>query len=95
MTLKHIALTGSAIVGALLLGAVAVVDVSPAASLEAERLQVELDKLEKVNAGIRARNESLDHRAEALRSNSDLIEHAAREDLGFIREGEVVVVLPK
>ncbi|MBM4396424.1 MAG: septum formation initiator family protein [Deltaproteobacteria bacterium] len=95
MTLKRIALTGSAILGALLLGAIVVVDVSPSASLEAERLQVELDKLEKVNAGIRARNDSLDHRAAALRSNPDLIEHAAREDLGFIREGEVVVVLPK
>ena len=59
------------------------------------RLQNELDTLQKVNAAIRAQNAGLERSLKSLKSNPALLEQAAREDLGFIRDGEVVVVLPR
>ncbi|MGH9382400.1 MAG: FtsB family cell division protein [Thermoanaerobaculia bacterium] len=43
----------------------------------------------------RRRVERLETRVEALRDDPQALEHAAREQLGLAREGEVVVVLPR
>jgi cell division protein FtsB len=43
-------------------------------------------------AALRAENAALRRQAEALRSDPAAIESAARETLGFIRPGEIVVL---
>lgn len=83
------------VLGVGLLGAMVAGDVGRAGGFETARLENELDTMEKVNAGIRARNRDLDGSLKALKSNQGLLEQTAREDLGFIRDGEVVVILPK
>jgi cell division protein FtsB len=80
--------------GSLLL-ALAVVDAGSPDGTQVERLQGELDRLESVNAGLHTRNLSLARQVKSLKENPALLEHNVREDLGFIRDGEVVVVLPR
>lgn len=54
---------------------------------EAEQAQAELDALRAQNAALTTRVRLLDHDARA-------IEDLAREELGFLRRGEIVFVVP-
>jgi cell division protein FtsB len=87
--------TALCVVGAALLVSIAYGDRASGLAAESDRLRADVERLEKVNAGIRSRNATLTRQLKSLRSNQALLEHNAREDLGFIRDGEVVVVLPK
>ncbi len=86
---------GAASVGILLLCVIVADDSATGLRTEDARLQLGVDRLEQVNAGIQAQNKALEHTLKSLKSNQALLEHNVREDLGFIRDGEVVVVLPR
>jgi len=62
---------------------------------EVVRLQAELETLRGVNETLASQNRELEQTREMLQTSNDLLEQAAREDLGFIKDGEIVVVLPK
>jgi cell division protein FtsB len=55
-----------------------------------QALQRELADLEERNRVLRERNQSLIEEIELLRSDPAAIERAAREELGFVRPGELV-----
>jgi cell division protein FtsB len=62
---------------------------------DARILRRELEQLRQVNGALEARNKADSTQLTGLTQNQALLEQVAREDLGFIREGEVVVILPK
>lgn len=53
------------------------------------RLKQSIVELEDKNKGLQERNQKLIDEVDALRNGLDLIEHRAREELGFIKEDEV------
>ena len=53
-------------------------------------LQRELQDLEVRNQGLREKNQALIEEIELLRSDPRAVERAAREELGFVRPGELV-----
>ncbi len=55
------------------------------------QLRRDLHGLRARNAELRADNERLSREAEALRSDPDAIERVAREELGWVLPGEVIV----
>lgn len=55
------------------------------------RLQQDVAEFEAKNQDLRTRNERLVREIEALRKDPAAIERAAREELGFIRPGEIVL----
>jgi cell division protein FtsB len=57
------------------------------------RLSGEVRSLEARNAALRTENTLLVHEIQSLRSEPAALERAAREELGFIAPGEVVMVL--
>jgi cell division protein FtsB len=57
------------------------------------RLSREVDDLKTQNRAVAARNARLLAEIERLRSDDAAIERAAREELGFVRPGEVVISL--
>ena len=56
-------------------------------------LQRDLQDLEERNRTLRERNQALLEEIELLRSDPAAIERAAREELGFVRPGELVFTL--
>ena len=56
-------------------------------------LQRDLADLEERNRALREKNQSLIEEIELLRSDPRAVERAAREELGFVRPGEVVFVV--
>lgn len=76
------------VVGALsLYGISAVIRVS--------QLQRDMDTLERDLVTLRARAETLTRTVDRLRTDPAYIEKLAREDLGYVREGETVLKFPK
>ena len=75
------------VVGALsLYGVSAVIRVS--------QLQRDMETLERDLVTLRARAETLTKTVDRLRSDPAYIEKLAREDLGYVREGETVLKFP-
>lgn len=62
---------------------------------EDARVEAELESLRAGNRAMRAENQRLGRLVEALKDDPAVIEQVAREDLGYIRDGEVVVIVPK
>lgn len=95
MTLKN--LLWAILVVSILGSAPALVLVhSPNISIgETARLRADLERLRARNHEIRRQNERLKRLVEALDRNPDVLEKVAREDLGFIKDGEVVILLPE
>jgi len=54
------------------------------------RLQAEVERMRAENARLAAQNARLAREAHALRSNPSAIERAVREELRFVRPGELV-----
>ena len=76
------------VVGALsMYGVSAVVRVS--------HMKREMESLERDLVTLRARTEELTKTVDRLRSDPAYIEKLAREDLGYVREGETVLKFPK
>jgi len=74
---------------------IGVADINEREMTETHRLQGELETLKQVNRGLAAKNRRLERNLEALKTNPLVLEQAAREDFGYIRDGEIVVVLPE
>ena len=62
---------------------------------ETSRIQSELEALCATNRALRTENQRLSVQVEALKDNPAFLEQVAREDLGYIRDGEVVVIVPR
>ena len=54
----------------------------------------EIEKLEADNATLRARSDALARTVQRLRTDPAYIEKLAREDLGWVREGDTVLKFP-
>jgi len=76
----------------LIVGALAVYGVS--AVLRVSDMKREMDILERDLITLRARTEQLTKTVDRLRSDPAYIEKLAREDLGYVREGETVLKFP-
>lgn len=57
------------------------------------RLSREVDGLKEQNRAVAAKNARMLSEIQRLRTDSAAIERAAREELGFVRPGEVVISL--
>ncbi len=58
--------------------------------LDARRAEAELAARRAEIAAMRQAIDSLGHRIEALRTDDDMLERVAREQYGFIRDGEIL-----
>lgn len=56
-----------------------------------ELLRTELGEIERENAALRSEVEALARETEALRTDLGTIERIARDELGMVREGEIVL----
>lgn len=88
---RHRKLLGIALGAVLLLGA------ASAADGEGFRqyfvLQQDVARLTQRNAEVAEKNRALLREIQALREDPRAMERAAREELGFVREGEIVIQL--
>ena len=62
--------------------------------LKVRQMQRELDVLERDIAQLRARTVELTRTVDRLRNDPAYIEQRAREDLGWVRDGETVLKFP-
>ena len=65
------------------------------AVLRVSELRREMDVMERDLVTLRARTEELTRTVDRLRNDPAYIEKLAREDLGYVREGETVLKFPK
>jgi cell division protein FtsB len=59
-----------------------------------ERLRSELEHVNELNAKLAADNKRLAVEAKALRQDPQFIEATIREELGWVRSNEVVIIFP-
>ena len=62
--------------------------------LRVSEMRREMDTMERDLVTLRARTDELTKTVERLRSDPAYIEKLAREDLGYVREGETVLKFP-
>lgn len=67
----------------------------PKDDAEISILERELMSLKGVNAKLEAQNHVLRQRIQRFEKNNRAIEKQAREELGFIKDGEIMVILKK
>jgi cell division protein FtsB len=84
-------LGGAALV--VVVGALSIYGVS--AVIRVSQLQRDMETLERDLVTLRSRAEALTKTVDRLRSDPAYIEKLAREDLGYVREGETVLKFPK
>jgi cell division protein FtsB len=65
------------------------------AVLKVTEMRREMDSMERDLVTLRARTDALTKTVEQLRNDPASIEKLAREDLGYVREGETVLKFPK
>ncbi len=65
------------------------------AVLRVSELRREMDAMERDLVTLRTRTEELTRTVDRLRNDPAYIEKLAREDLGYVREGETVLKFPK
>jgi cell division protein FtsB len=65
------------------------------AVLKVSEMHREMDSMERDLVTLRARTEELTRTVDRLRNDPAYIEKLAREDLGYVREGETVLKFPK
>jgi cell division protein FtsB len=58
------------------------------------QMKREIERLEADNAALRTRSEALAKTVQRLRTDPAYIEKLAREDLGWVREGDTVLKFP-
>ncbi len=64
------------------------------AVLKVSEMRREMDTMERDLVTLRARTDELTRTVERLRNDPAYIEKLAREDLGYVREGETVLKFP-
>lgn len=79
-----------AVAAALAVAAVLYTVLSPDGLLQWLRLRDQVAKLEAENATLKAENDRLRDEARRLTGDKREIERAVRQELGYVREGEVV-----
>ncbi len=62
---------------------------------ETARLEGQLESLRAANRAMQAENQRLERLVKALKDDPEVLEKVARDDLGYIRDGEVVVIVSK
>jgi cell division protein FtsB len=82
-------------VAGLLLVTVVLTVYGTRAVLKLSAMRREMDTMERDLVTLRARTEALTKTVEQLRNDPASIEKLAREDLGYVREGETVLKFPK
>jgi cell division protein FtsB len=82
-------------VAAVLLVVVALTAYGTRAVLRVSEMRRELDTMERDLVTLRARTDELTRTVDRLRNDPAYIEKLAREDLGYVREGETVLKFPK
>ena len=65
------------------------------ALLRVSHMKREMESLERDLVTLRARTDELTRTVDRLRTDPAYIEKLAREDLGYVREGETVLKFPK
>jgi cell division protein FtsB len=75
--------------------AVALAAYGTSAVLKVSELRREMETMEHDLVTLRARADELTRTVDRLRSDPAYIEKLAREDLGYVREGETVLKFPK
>jgi cell division protein FtsB len=82
-------------VAAVLIVVVALATYGTRAVLRVSEMRHEMDTMERDLVTLRARTEELTRTVDRLRNDPAYIEKLAREDLGYVREGETVLKFPK
>ena len=82
-------------VAAVLLMAVALGAYGTRAVLRVSEMRREMDAMERDLVTLRARTDELTKTVDRLRTDPSYIEKLAREELGYVREGETVLKFPK
>jgi cell division protein FtsB len=82
-------------IGAIVIVTLALGAYGTRAILKVSEMRRELDTMERDLVTLRARTEELTKTVERLRHDPAYIEQLAREDLGYVREGETVLKFPK
>ena len=65
------------------------------AVLRVSEMRREMEAMERDLVTLRTRTDELTRRVDRLRNDPAYIEKLAREDLGYVREGETVLKFPK
>jgi len=82
-------------VAAVLVVAVAFGAYGTRAVLKVSEMRREIDTMERDLVTLRERTEALTRTVDRLHNDPAYIEKLAREDLGYVREGETVLKFPK
>jgi cell division protein FtsB len=82
-------------VAAVLVVAVVLGAYGARAAVRVSEMRREMDTMERDLVALRARTEELTKTVERLRNDPAYLEKLAREDLGYVREGETVLKFPK
>jgi cell division protein FtsB len=82
-------------VAAVLLVAVALSAYGARAVFKVSEMRRDMETMERDLVTLRARTEELTKTVDRLRNDPAYIEKLAREDLGYVREGETVLKFPK
>jgi cell division protein FtsB len=82
-------------VAAIVIVVVALSAYGTRAVFRVSELRREMDAMERDLVTLRARTEELTRTVDRLRNDPAYIEKLAREDLGYVREGETVLKFPK
>ena len=77
----------------VIVGALSIYGVS--AVLRVSHMKREMESLERDLVTLRARTQELTKTVDRLRTDPAYIEKLAREDLGYVREGETILKFPK
>ena len=80
---------------AVVLVVVALTAYGTRAVLKVSEMRREMETMERDLVTLRARTEELTRTVDRLRNDPAYIEKLAREDLGYVREGETVLKFPK
>ena len=95
MKVIHILQVLVALVAAGLIALVLVSDLSGPGRRVLDNLEAERSSLELRSRTKTFQNERLRDEVRALKSNRKVVEHRIREDLGFVKDDELVIVVPK
>jgi cell division protein FtsB len=82
-------------VAAIVIVVVALSAYGTRAVFRVSEMRREMDAMERDLVTLRARTEELTQTVDRLRNDPAYIEKLAREDLGYVREGETVLKFPK